>query len=313
VFTDMAVAIADGADCVSHIEVFGDRGGMCGPVASMPTTWRMLDRIDDAHLPGVVAARAAARERAWAAGAAPDLTGLLQIDFDATITISHSEEKENAAKTWKRTFGFHPLLAFLDRREVSGGEALGCLLRPGNAGSNTAADHITVRAADQAQEDLRAALNVSQPATRGDMRYQRGQRAGQVRSGQARDTEPRDGAALHARRQRVDQQQADLRGAVRVTAGQLPPGGVHGHREELNLQRHSDRPRPDGIVGLRNPGNAGPDRTSSDEDDRSAGVDGERAVEPRGRHTQEHHVAGHDAGKGTAEAKEADRVCRAAV
>jgi hypothetical protein len=108
VFTDMAVAIADGADCVSHIEVFGDRAGMCGPVASMPTTWRMLDRIDDAHLPGVVAARAAARERAWAAGAAPDLTGLLQIDFDATITISHSEEKENAAKTWKRTCSSSP-------------------------------------------------------------------------------------------------------------------------------------------------------------------------------------------------------------
>lgn len=93
---------------------------------------------------GVRAARAAARERAWAAGAAPDLRGLLQVDFDATITISHSEDKENAAKTWKKTFGHQPLLAFLDRPEVSGGEALGGLLRPGNAGSNTAADHITV-------------------------------------------------------------------------------------------------------------------------------------------------------------------------
>jgi hypothetical protein len=144
VFTDLAVAMADGADCVSHIEVFGDQHQVCGPVASMPTTWRMLDRIDAAHLPGVRAARAAARERAWAAGAAPDLTGLLQIDFDATVTISHAEDKENAAKTWKRTFGFHPLLAFLDRPEVSGGEALAGLLRPGNAGSNTAADHITV-------------------------------------------------------------------------------------------------------------------------------------------------------------------------
>jgi hypothetical protein len=144
VFADMAVAIADGGDCVSHIEVFGDQHQVCGPVASMPTTWRMLDRIDEAHLPGVHAARAAARERAWAAGAAPDLTGLLQIDFDATVTISHAEAKENAAKTWKRTFGFHPLLAFLDRPEVSGGEALAGLLRPGNAGSNTAADHITV-------------------------------------------------------------------------------------------------------------------------------------------------------------------------
>lgn len=79
-----------------------------------------------------------------AAGAAPDLRTLLQIDFDATISTSHSEDKENAAKTWKRTYGFHPLLAFLDRPDVSGGEALGCLLRPGNAGSNTAADHIRV-------------------------------------------------------------------------------------------------------------------------------------------------------------------------
>jgi hypothetical protein len=140
----MAVAIADGADCVSHIEVFGDQHGVCGPVASMPTTWRMLDRIDAAHLPGVRSARAAARARAWAAGAAPDLAGLVQIDFDARVTISHSEDKENAAKTWKRTFGFHPLLAFLDRPEVSGGEALAGLLRPGNAGSNTAADHVTV-------------------------------------------------------------------------------------------------------------------------------------------------------------------------
>jgi hypothetical protein len=144
VFADMAVVIADGADCVSHVEVFGDRHGVCGPVAGMPTPWRMLDRIDEAHLSGVRAARAAARERAWAAGAGPDLTGLLQIDLDATITISHSEDKENAAKTWKRTFGHHPLLAFLDRPEVSGGESLGGLLRPGNAGSNTAADHITV-------------------------------------------------------------------------------------------------------------------------------------------------------------------------
>ncbi|MFC5111990.1 transposase [Kibdelosporangium philippinense] len=119
VFADMAVAIADGGDCVSHIEVFGDQHAVCGPVASMPTAWRMLDRIDEAHLPGILAARAAARERAWAAGAGPDLTGLLRIDFDATVTISHAEDKENAAKTWKRTFGFHPLLAFLDRPEVS--------------------------------------------------------------------------------------------------------------------------------------------------------------------------------------------------
>ena len=83
------------------------------------------------------------RPRAWAAGAAPDPGCELRIDFDATISIAHSE-KQDAAATWKKTFGFHPLLAFLDRPEVAGGEGLAGLLRPGNAGSNTAADHVTV-------------------------------------------------------------------------------------------------------------------------------------------------------------------------
>ena len=143
VFTDLAVAIADGVDAVSGIAVLADRQDLFGPVASMPTTWRLLDRVDEVHLQAVRTARSEAREAAWAAGAGPDLTGELHIDFDATITIAHSE-KENAAKTWKKTFGFHPLLAFLDRPEVSGGEGLAGLLRPGNAGSNTAADHLTV-------------------------------------------------------------------------------------------------------------------------------------------------------------------------
>jgi hypothetical protein len=143
VFTDLAVAIADGADAVSGIAVLGDREELFGPVASMPTAWRVLDRIDEHHLQRVRAARGAARAAAWAAGAGPDLTEELVVDFDATISIAHSE-KENAAATWKKTFGFHPLLAFLDRPEVSGGEALAGLLRPGNAGSNTAADHVTV-------------------------------------------------------------------------------------------------------------------------------------------------------------------------
>lgn len=143
VFTDLAVAVADGADAISGIGVLSDRPDLFGPVASMPTTWRVLDRIDEHHLKVVCAARGEARSRAWAAGAGPDLTEELRLDFDATITIAHSE-KENAAATWKKTFGFHPLLCFLDRPDVAGGEALAGLLRKGNAGSNTAADHIEV-------------------------------------------------------------------------------------------------------------------------------------------------------------------------
>lgn len=143
VLADLAVAVADGADAISGIAVLGDRQDVFGPVASMPTAWRVLDRVDAAHLPRVREARAVARERAWAAGAGPDLGQELRIDFDATITVAHSD-KENAAATWKRTFGFHPLLAFLDRPEIAGGEALAGLLRRGNAGSNTAADHVSV-------------------------------------------------------------------------------------------------------------------------------------------------------------------------
>lgn len=143
VFADLAVAVADGADAISGIAVLADRQDLFGPVASMPTTWRVLDRVTVDNLPAVRDARAAARARAWAAGAGPDLSQELRLDFDATITVAHSE-KENAAATWKKTFGFHPLLCFLDRPEVAGGEALAGLLRAGNAGSNTATDHVTV-------------------------------------------------------------------------------------------------------------------------------------------------------------------------
>jgi hypothetical protein len=143
VFTDLAVAIADGADAISGIAVLGDRTELFGAVASMPTTWRVLDRIDAVHLSAVRQARATARAKAWAAGAGPDLSKELMLDFDATITIAHSD-KEDATPTWKHTYGFHPLLCFLDRPEVANGEALAGLLRPGNAGSNTATDHITV-------------------------------------------------------------------------------------------------------------------------------------------------------------------------
>lgn len=61
------------------------------------------------------------------------------IDIDATLVGSHSD-KEGAAPTYKRGFGFHPLLAYLDAT----GEALAGVLRPGNAGSGTAADRVAV-------------------------------------------------------------------------------------------------------------------------------------------------------------------------
>jgi hypothetical protein len=146
VFADLVAAVADGADCVDGVgRLWADREHAFGAVGSTATLWRLVDeRIDAAHLPRIRAARAHARAQAWAAGAAPDHQGWLHLDVDATITVDHSDNKENAAATWKKTFGHHPLLVFLDRPDIAAGEALAGLLRAGNAGSNTAADHITV-------------------------------------------------------------------------------------------------------------------------------------------------------------------------
>ncbi|MDA2947484.1 MAG: transposase, partial [Actinomycetota bacterium] len=146
VFADLAAAVADGADCIDGIgQLCGDREHVFGPKASTTTMWRLVDeRIDAAHLPKIRDARAAARAAAWAAGAGPQTGQPLYIDVDATLVIDHSDNKAQAAPTWKKSFGHHPLLAFLDRPEIAGGEALAGLLRKGNAGSNTAADHITV-------------------------------------------------------------------------------------------------------------------------------------------------------------------------
>ena len=107
--------------------------------------WRLVDtRMDAAHLPKVRCARAAARTAAWAAGAARPRDRTLPSDIGATLVIDHSDSKAHAAPTWKKPFGHHPLPAFLDRPDITGGEALARLLRVGNAGSNAAADHVTV-------------------------------------------------------------------------------------------------------------------------------------------------------------------------
>lgn len=136
VLVDLAVAIADGAEAISDLATLRDQPDLFGTVASHPTVWRTLDAVDEAALERIKAARAEARARAWAAGADP---GFYVIDIDATLVNAHSE-KEQAAPTWKRGFGFHPLLAYLDAT----GEALAGVLRPGNAGSGTATDHVTV-------------------------------------------------------------------------------------------------------------------------------------------------------------------------
>ncbi|MEU8080703.1 IS1380 family transposase [Catellatospora citrea] len=150
VAVDLAVMLADGGEAIADLAVLRDQAALFGAVASDPTAWRVLSGMDAAALTRLRQARASARELAWAQtiecrGSLPGSTAAgvpvpgLVLDVDASIVVCHSE-KQSATRTWKMTFGFHPLFCFLDGTR----EALSGLLREGRAGSNTTADHITV-------------------------------------------------------------------------------------------------------------------------------------------------------------------------
>src|SRR5277367_2799728 len=165
-FSDLACAIADGARVISDFRVMGDQRELFGPVASVPTVWRALKETaagGDRRRRKITAAVSRARRRAWAHGAARHgglppvrvadrrLEGVTCIRLDATVVAAHSD-KELAEPNFKG-FGHHPLLAACDNT----GEPLAWMLRPGSAGSNTAADHLRL---------LREAIAALPPALR---------------------------------------------------------------------------------------------------------------------------------------------------
>jgi hypothetical protein len=133
VLTHLAVSIADGADCLSDFTALREQSELFGDVASFSTAWRAVRAVASLELRRIRMAIARAREVVWAAAPPGDIT----IDFDATLLNVHSE-KQDARSTYKRGFGFHPLGGWCDT--IS--EPLGAMLRPGNAGSNDAEDHL---------------------------------------------------------------------------------------------------------------------------------------------------------------------------
>jgi Transposase DDE domain group 1 len=166
VLRDLAVMLADGGDCLSDLAVLRDQPELFGPVASTPTAWRVVERIgkDPNGLARLRAARAHARARAWAAGAHPDVERLI-VDADATLVLARSDAKQGAAGSYKHTFGFHPLLAYLDRGHAPG-EPLAGLLRPGNAPAGGADDLIEL--VDLALAQLPAAAREQPVLVRSD-------------------------------------------------------------------------------------------------------------------------------------------------
>jgi hypothetical protein len=163
IVADLAIAVALGGDAACDVGVLRAQPGVFGPVASDPTVSRLIARLaadTDAALAAIGAARAAGRERVWGIAGAPAQQGWVVIDLDATLVPAHSD-KQDATRTWKKGFGFHPLLGFIDYGTAAGGEPVAELLRPGRAGSNTAADHIVVL--DAALAQLPAPLRARDP------------------------------------------------------------------------------------------------------------------------------------------------------
>jgi hypothetical protein len=150
VVLDLAITLALGGDCLADVALLRAEPGVYGLVASDPTVSRTIAALAadaPAALTAINRARSAAREQAWrlAGTDAPDhvvdASKPVVIDIDATLVTSHSE-KERAAPTFKKGFGHHPLVAFVDHGSEGTGEPLAIMLRPGNAGSNTAKDHV---------------------------------------------------------------------------------------------------------------------------------------------------------------------------
>ena len=158
----MAAAIALGATSMSDIEILSQLDPVLGAPPSDTTIRRTLELADKRTLARAARARARARDRAWTmieatpAGfpwlevAGKPLPGWLVIDLDATLVTARSD-KEGAAPTWKKGYGFHPLGAWL----ANTSECLALLLRPGNAGSNTVTDHVDVLGDARAQVPAR--------------------------------------------------------------------------------------------------------------------------------------------------------------
>ena len=152
VLVGLVVGIALGARNLRQAELLARHHvGLLGVGASDSTLWRMLGEIDDRARHRIAKARAGVRARVWdllaeREGGFPwlvilgrPLTGWTVIDLDATV-ITCSSRKERAAGTYKGTWGFHPLAAWC----ANSFECLAMMLRPGNAGSNTASEHIAV-------------------------------------------------------------------------------------------------------------------------------------------------------------------------
>lgn len=122
ILLDVALAVALGDDCLADIGMLRAEPDVFGPVASDPTVSCLVDALAAAGpktLTAIRSARAEVRSRVWElAGAdSPAADGQVTVDIDGVLVLAHSE-KQDATATWKKTFGHHPLVAFVDHGQA---------------------------------------------------------------------------------------------------------------------------------------------------------------------------------------------------
>jgi Transposase DDE domain group 1 len=146
--------LAGGGEACADIEHLRSQAALFGSVPSDSTLYRTFRRLDAATLEGLWEAVGEVRARVWRRSSATTGTATVVLDIDSSLHQVHSENKAETAPNYKGGFGFHPIYCFADAT----GETLGVKLRPGNAGANTIADHVTVldQAIAQLPEEIAA-------------------------------------------------------------------------------------------------------------------------------------------------------------
>jgi hypothetical protein len=140
VLVQTSLVLAGGGEACSDIEHLRLGGHVFGSVPSDTTMFRTFHEITSSTRGGIAEAVAEMRSEVWRRSSVTTGTDPVLLDIDASLVEIQSENKEQSAATFKGGFGFHPMFCFADGT----GETLSALLRAGNAGSNTVADHITV-------------------------------------------------------------------------------------------------------------------------------------------------------------------------
>jgi len=148
VLVQALLMLAGGGESCAEIEELRAQPDLFGLVPSDSTLKRVLcEEITPSVRAALVEGIGEARAKVWEQSQMAAGTDPVYLDIDSTLIEIHSENKVNAAPTYKGGYGFHPMLCFADAT----GEALAGLLRAGNAGANTAADHIAILDAALAQ------------------------------------------------------------------------------------------------------------------------------------------------------------------